>query len=291
MDTKTEKSKKEILKKYCKITIATIIYSIGIALFLDPNEIAPGGVTGIAIVLNRLLGMETGTWILLLNIPILILGGIKFGFRFILSTIYSIFLVFLLTNWFSQIGALTNDLFIASITGSGMIALGLGMVFKAGGTTGGTDIIIKILRLKFPYIKTSALFLMFDFIVVAASALVFKNVERGLYAGVAVFVTSYVLELVLYGKDEAKLIWIISDRACNITKRILDELDIGATYLEGKGAFHGKEKQIIMCVMKKQLSVKAQEIVKQEDTKAFMIISSATEIYGEGYKSYFGEKL
>ena len=158
-------------------------------------------------------------------------------------------------------------------------------------TTGGTDIIIKVLRIKFPYLKTGSLFLLTDAVIVTASAFVFRNVDRALYAGLVVFITSFLLDVVLYGRDGAKLIYIISDHSDSITKRILEELDIGVTHMQGTGAYSGKEKNVIMCAIRKQLAPKAEEIVKEEDPLAFMIVTSATEIFGEGYKSYFSEKF
>lgn len=276
---------------YLLMTVATAIYSAGVSLFLDPNSLAPGGVTGISVILNRLTGLETGTWILLLNIPILAVGMWKFGFRFILSTMYCTALTSLFTNVFSGLGVVTEDLFLAAVAGGALIAVGMGLVFKAGSTTGGMDIIIKLLRLKMPYMKTGTLFLTMDAIVVSSAAFLFRDIERGLYSGMAIFITSVVLDLVLYGRDSAKLLYIISDRYEKITERILEELDIGVTYVNGSGAYSGKEKNVILCVVRKNLSSKAEEIVKEEDPMAFMIITRATEIYGEGYKNLFGEKL
>ena len=161
----------------------------------------------------------------------------------------------------------------------------MGGVVKAGSTTGGTDIIIKVLRLKMPHIKTGALYLILDAIVVTVSAFVFKDIDQALYAGIAVFVASFVLDIVLYGRDGAKLIYIISDKSEQITQRLLAELEIGVTYINGKGAYSGKDKKVIMCVMRKQLAPRTEDIIKEEDPEAFMIVSSATEIFGEGYKS------
>lgn len=276
---------------FVRMTVAAVIYAVGVSLFLDPNSLAPGGVTGISIILNRLTAVETGTWIFLLNIPILAVGAWKFGFRFILSTIYCTLVTSVSTNVFSRFDALTDDLFLAALVGSSLIALGMGLVFKSGATTGGMDIVVKILRLKMPHIKTGSLFLTLDAAVVSISALVFRDIDRALYAGLAVFMTSVVLDLVLYGKDGAKLIYIISDHHEVITKRILEELDIGVTYMSGSGAYTGREKNVIMCVIRKNLSPKAEEIVKEEDPGAFMIITGATEIYGEGYKNIFSEKI
>lgn len=276
---------------YVEITIASFLYSAAVSLFLDPNALAPGGVTGIAIILNRITGLETGTLVLCINIPIIALGTWKFGLRFILSTMYCTVLTSGFINLLAPFGPATTDPFLAALTGGALMALGIGLVFKAGATTGGTDIIIKLLRLRFPYLKTGALFLITDALIVAASAFVFKNVDVALYAGLVVFINSVLLDVVLYGRDGAKLIFIISDRHEAITKRLLEDLDIGVTYISGSGAYSGKEKNVIMCVMKKQISPRAEIIVREEDPGAFMIVTSATEIFGEGYKSIYSEKL
>lgn len=285
-------SMKQKVKNFVMMTIGATVYSAAIAMLLDPNALAPGGVTGISIILSRLIPVETGTLILLINIPILMLGTWKFGWKFILSTIYCIGIISPLTNFFgSHFGALTEDLFLAALAGGALMAVGIGMVFKAKATTGGMDIIVKILRLKVPHLKTSNLFLLLDAIVVACSAFVFKDIDRALYAGMTVIVTSLVLDVVLYGKDEAKLIYIISDKSEEIAKCLLDDLDIGVTYVRGSGAYSGKEKNVIMCVVKKHVYPKIENVIKQEDPQAFMIVSSAQEIYGQGYKNLFSEKL
>ena len=256
-----KKTPLQMLWDYVMITVASFVYAVSVSLFLDPNSLAPGGITGIAIILNRLFGIETGTWMLLINIPILLIGIWKFGLRFILSTIYCTAMTSLFTNLLTPVGAVTTDPLLASLTGSALMAVSMGWVFKAGSTTGGTDIIIKLLRLKFPYLKTGALFFLTDVVIVIASAFVFRNIDKALYAGIVVIITSVVLDVVLYGRDEAKLIYIISDHAEKIAGRLLEELDIGVTYVQGSGAYSGKEKSVIMCAMKKNISPKAEEIV------------------------------
>ena len=281
---------KKLVFDYVVITIASFVYAVGVTLFLDPNSLAPGGITGVAIILNRLTGLETGTWMMLINIPILLLGVWKFGLRFILSTLYCTVMMSWFTNLLIPVGVATTDPLLASLAGATLMAVSMGWVFKAGATTGGTDIIIKVLRLKVPHLKTGMLFLLTDIVIVAASALVFQDLDKAMYAGITVIVTSLVLDLVLYGRDGAKLIYIISDHSEKITKRLLEELDLGVTHVQGSGAYSGKEKNVIMCVAKKQIAPKAEEVVREEDPMAFMIVTSATEIYGEGYKSYFSEK-
>ncbi len=286
-----KKTVKRQVRDYAVITVSCLIYAIGISLFLDPNSLAPGGVTGVSIILNRLIKVETGTLILLINIPILILGIWKFGIKFILSTLYATALTSTFTNLLMPIGALTEEPFVAALAGSSLMALAMGWIFKCGATTGGVDIIVKVLRLKYPHLKTSSLFLMIDACVVTVSAFVFRDIDRAVYAGLTVFLTSVMLDAVLYGRDEAKLIYIISDASSAITKRLLEELDIGVTHIQGFGAYSGKEKHVIFCAIKKQLAPKAEAVVKEEDPLAFMIVTSASEIYGQGYKNIFSEKL
>lgn len=279
------------LKKYLTITVAALINAVAISSFIDPNNMAPGGVSGIAIIISRFLPVGTGTLIFILNIPILLLAIYKFGLRFTLSTIYAIVVISVITNILAPLGAATNDILLAALSGGVLYAVSIGMIMKVGATTGGMDIIVKFLRLKFPYLKTGALFFITDVIVITISGFVFRNVDSALYAGILVAVNSVVLDVVLYGKDEAKLIYIISDDSEVIADRILKELNIGVTYLEGHGAYSGNQKRVIMCVVKKNTSPKVEIIVKEEDSEAFMVITSATEIFGEGYKSYFSERI
>lgn len=286
-----KKSIKTHAKDYLIITIASVFYGLAISRFLDPNDIAPGGVSGLAMIINRIVHIEVGTLILIMNIPILLLGLYKFGFKFIISTIYATFMGSIFTNILAQYPPVTTDPLLATIAGSALASIAIGIIFKAGATTGGTDIIVKVLRLKFPHLKTGRLFLICDMAVVLMSAFVFDDTDSALYAAIGVFLMSIVFDIVLYGADGAKLIYIISNEWQNIATRLLVELDVGVTYLEGEGAYSNEKKRVIMCVVRKQIAPHVEEIVKEEDGTAFMIISSAAEIYGEGYKNIFSEKI
>lgn len=281
----------KLIKKYIIITLAAILFGVGISLFIDPNNLAPGGVSGLSIVLSRLIPVPPGTLFLVLNLPIMIVGAWKFGIKFIVSTLYATFMVSLFTNLFEYMEPVTKDPLLGAVVGGGLVAIGIGWVLRVGATTGGTDIIVKCMKLKKPHIKTGTIFLTVDAVIIGIGGIVFGNMEAVLYSAISAAVTSRVLDLVLYGRDEAKMIFIISNSAQAITERILKELDTGVTHLSGTGAYKKEEKQIILCVVRKQNAYKVEEIVREEDSSAFMIISSATEIYGEGYKSYFGEKL
>ncbi|MDE7017607.1 MAG: YitT family protein [Lachnospiraceae bacterium] len=283
--------KKELIKNYGIITLMALMNALAISLFIDPNNLAPGGVTGIAIIISRFLPIETGTLIFMLNIPILLFAIWQFGIRFAVSTIYTIALISAFTNILAPFGAATDDILLAALAGGVIYAVSIGMIMKVGATTGGMDIIVKWMRTKLPYLKTGVLFFITDAVIITMSGIVFRDIDAALYAGITVVVNSIVLDLVLYGRDEAKLLYIISDRPKEITERILTELDIGVTYIEGRGAYSGKEKKVLMCVAKKQASPRVEVIVKEEDAEAFMVVTSATEIFGEGFKSYFSERF
>lgn len=281
----------KIVKKYLTITLAAVVYSVAVSLFIDPNNMAPGGVTGLAIILSRFVPVSTGTLILLINIPILIFGVWKFGLRFTVSTIYATALISTFTNILEHFEPATHDTMLAALAGGALTAVSIGVIFRAGATTGGMDIIVKALRIKMPHLKTGILFFVSDAFIVFLSGVFFKDVDAALYAAVLVVCSSVVMDIVLYGRDEAKLIYIVSGRPQQITERILKELGIGVTYLDGQGAYLGETKKIIFCAAKKVISPAVEEIVKQEDPESFMIITSATEIFGEGYKSYFSERM
>ena len=273
------------------IAVAAFIYAAGISLFLDPNNLAPGGVTGISVILNRLSGIETGTLYFLLNVPIVLLGIWKFGWRFIVKTAYAIALTSFFTNLLSGHKALTEDPLLAALAGGVLIACGIGLVFKTGATTGGMDIIIKIIRQKYKYLKTGFLFQCTDMSIVAASGFIFRDLNIALYALIAVLISGRALDYILYGQDEARMVYIITGKPQEVGRKILESLEAGITYLHGKGGWTGQEKQVIFCVVRKQLAPRVEEIVKEEDPAAFMIITSASEIYGEGYKDLFAETL
>ncbi len=289
----TLKGKNINIGKFITLTFGALLYASGVALFLDPNSLAPGGISGISIILSKLIpNIQTGTWILIFNIPILALGIYKFGMKLFASTIYTILLSSFAMNILdARVGALTTTPILAILAGSTLVASGIGIVFRSGGTTGGTDIIVKLLKLKFRHLNTGTVFMIIDGMVVLVSGIVFGNVETALYAGVGLFVQTSVMNTVLYSGDEARMLYIISKNKDKIADRILVELDCGATYIKGAGAYTGKENDILMCVLNMKNLPMARDIVKQEDSDAFMIVTSATNVFGEGFKRHDSEEL
>ncbi|MCR4781470.1 MAG: YitT family protein [Lachnospiraceae bacterium] len=274
------------------LTVASAVYGVGVACFIDANDMATGGLIGVSIILNRWIDFSTGTWYLLLNIPIVIYGFWKFGPKLMLSTFYCILLTTFFTDESAKyIGAITHDPWLGALVGGTIVGASMGYIFKVGATTGGVDIISKALRLKYQHIKTGVLFGVMDVTIVLCSALVFPNADAIIFGIISAIVTSLAFDMVLYGRDGAKMLFIISDNDVEITDRLLKELDVGVTKLKGQGAFSKKDKSVIMVVVKKNNVPNAEAIIREEDPDSFTIISDATEIYGLGYKSIFAEKL
>lgn len=295
----TKRKVLKIVKEYLITTLGCIIYSLGVALFLDPNNIAPGGVTGIAIVINYLLPIEqdlTGIIIIVINVPLFILGAIFFGKKFTISTVFATIVSSLLIElWnfaFASVPPFT-DLLLSALIGGAMFGIGLGMIFRMDSSTGGTDIIIKILRKKFRYIRTGIISLFIDVVIMAIAFAVFRDFYLACYTLISIVVFTVLFDLVLYGGNSAKLLYVITtkENSIKICDKILKDLDIGATFVDGEGAYTGDERRIIMCAAKNYLFPKIRDIVKEIDPHAFMIVSSAKEIYGEGYKDHFDEEL
>jgi len=226
-----------------------------------------------------------------MNVPLLALGMWKLGWKFVLSTVVAVASSSVFTDLLSPIGALTSDPLLAAAAGGALLALGMGILFKLGATSGGTDILIRVIKLKYKHLKTGTLFLATDCCVIAASALVFHDVDLALYAAIATMLSSFCLDLVLYGRDEAKLVYLITDHEKAIANRLLEELEIGVTYLQGQGAYTRDNKKVILCAMAKRLLPKVQEIAMEEDPCAFLIVTSASEIFGEGFKDISAPRL
>ncbi len=290
---------KKLLTDTALIITGCLIYAFGIAMFLDPNNLTPAGISGLAIAINY--GIEgafgftpisTGTMIVLANVPIMLLGVWKLGGRFFVSTVVAT----ALSSWFIDLfklygKALTEDLMLASILGGAFVSLGIGLVFRAGATTGGSDVIVRVLRTRYRHIKTGAMFWFIDGFTVLVSTLVFGRIEVLLYAIITLAVQTVVLDRVLYGSDSAKLIYIVSDRQEEISAFLLTKLETGVTLIHAKGAYTGKDKEVVMCVVKKQQLPLVQRFVREADPSAFMIVTKATEIFGEGYKAYDASEL
>lgn len=277
---------RKLLTNSLRVALGSALFAVAISLLLNPNRLAPGGVSGIAIIISHFSQLSTGLLIALINIPILILGLVKLGWKTMLSTVATTLFSSLLVDLAARLPVLTRDPVLAAVFGGALLAVGLSTIFRTGATTGGADIIVRVLRLKFPQVKSGKLFLIFDSLVIVSSGIVFRNVETALYAALATLVFSFCFDYLLYGGDSAKLIFLISDRQEEIVRRLLTEVNVGVTWLEGTGAYRGERKQVVLCAMKNHLLPKAQKLILEIDPAAFLIIGQASEIFGQGFKDH-----
>lgn len=287
---------KSLGKSLLLATLGASLFAVAVTFFYDPSMLAPGGLTGFAVIISNLFpAVSTGTLVLLLNIPLLILAWFRLGKKFFFLTIYATSFASVLMNILEPLAAkvvpLTDDLIVAALCGAFFDAIGLGLVYRSGGCTGGTDIVIKILRKNYRHIRTSSMAMIVNAVVVTATLAAFGNFELSVYSAIAMVVESVMLDKVLYGGDSAKLIFIISDKYGEITDELLVKVDLGVTLLTGEGAYMQTPKKVIFCAAKKHAFPKVRDVVKAVDPAAFMIISSATEIFGKGYKDQFNEDL
>lgn len=292
-----------IIKKYAIITLGCLFYSLGITLFIEPKNLTAGGVTGISLILNTLVPqVNTGYWVIILNVPLVIIGFIFLGWRFMVSTAYTTAVSGLLMRlWDYLFGGkildclpFTDDIIVNCAIGAVLFGIGAGLIFRMGASTAGTDILIKILRKKFRHIKTSMFSMMTDLVVVGASFFTTSyDINKLFYSVLLVVVFTFVFGRVLYGGDSAQLVFIIAGRekADKICRRILTEVDSGVTFLHGEGGYTGEEKKILFCVIKPYLYPRLRDAVALEDKSAFMVVTSANEIYGYHYKNQDDEEI
>lgn len=270
--------------QYIIIFLGAVLYAFSVGVILEPNRLAPGGASGLAIIINSYTGIKTGTIIFALNIPLMIMGIKKFGIKFLYTTIFAIFVNSVFVNLFEFMPKPINDIFLGAVCGGVLDAVSLGIIFRQGGTSGGTDIVAKLVRRKMPHFEIGKIFIAVDMAVVLLSAIAFKNIENAVYSAICVVITGQILDRILYGGQSARMLFIVSDCSKQISRRLLEELDTGITYLKGTGGYTSREKNVIMCIIRKRLLPQTLKVIKEEDDSAFIIVTLADKVVGEGYR-------
>ena len=275
---------KNKVKDILTIILAGVLFSCGFELFNAPNGIAPGGASGLCIVLSHFTGLSEGILYFMINIPLIITGFIFLGKYLMIKSFIAIVTISLMTDMvFSRVPYYSGDKLLAAIFGGALIGAGLGLCFRCESTSGGMDIINKIVNQRQPQLSIGAVTFITDLIVIGIAAVTFGSIESALYAVISMFVSSRVIDFLVYGSYEGKLLFIFSDEYESISREILS-IGRGVTGLYGRGAYTNEDKQIICCAVGNNQYVKIKRIVKSLDPDAFMIISRAKEDLGEGFK-------
>ena len=277
---------KNVLKCFI-ITFGAVVYAVGFQLILFPNSIVSGGVSGIAMIINRLVGLPVGVLTIVLNLPLFLIAWKHFGSAFLLSSLAAMFLSSLCIDLFALVDYMvTDDMLLACIMGGILKGAGLGMIYYAGASSGGSDIVAKVVRKKYPHFNMGTLLLWLDVSVIAAYAVIFRLYESAMYAMVTIFVVNKVIDLVLYGFNTSVLCYIISDNSEKIVDEIVSgDLHRGVTLLNGEGAYTHREKQVIMCVVKHAQITEIRRLVRRIDDHAFVIVTDAKNVFGKGFES------
>lgn len=275
-------------KVYSLILVGTFIMSAGFVFFISPYKMAPGGVYGVAIILHHLLGLPIGLVGLALDIPLTLIGikilGPRFGVKTVVGFVSTSLWITLLENLWGYMPLVENAPLLSSIYGGAMIGVGLGMVFKAKATSGGTDIIAMILS-KYTKMPVGQLLIIVDSVVVLGGLIAFRDWMIPLLSWLVIFLTGKIIDAIVEGVGYEKTVFIISERHELIRDKIINDMKRGGTYLQGKGMYQGSEKNIIMTVVNRREVILLKHYIGKVDPKAFVMVSDANEIMGDGFKS------
>ena len=267
-------------------TLGCIIYSAAVSIFITPNQITPGGITGISTVINYLTGIPSGITLFVINIPILIVGFIKLGGNLLLKTAIATSILSISLDISEKfLPSLYADKILVSIFGGIFAGLGISIVMARGATTGGVDIIAKLVNKRFRHFTVGRVILILDVVAIAFATIVYGEIQSALYSVISIYASSVVMDTVLYGGDRGKIIYIISNFADDISKEINTIAKRGVTQFNATGGYTGDERTMLMCTVRVQEVATILSIVNRKDKNAFVVVADAGEIIGEGFKS------
>lgn len=283
--------------RYCAIAVGSAIVAVGINVFLFPYKIAPGGVSGLATVINYMIDgfLPLGVIILLLNLPLFIAGIVKLGWRFMLRTLYATIVMSVIIDVSAPfirnmgeylLGGAETDLILFAFFGGLVVGIGMGLIFRMNATTGGTDLMAELLRRSGINVTMGQAILIFDLIIVILAGIYFQSLMLALYAIITVLVTSKVIDSILEGFNFAKGMFIISSRHDLIAHKITAELGRGLTGLTGTGKYSGENREILFCVARAKYIPDIKRIVKESDPAAFIVVTNVHEVLGEGFQGF-----
>ena len=272
--------------------LGSAVFALGFDLFLAPNDLNPGGISGLSMVLVELFGFgSVGTLSILINLPLFILGGLKIGKKFFAGSLLGMLLSSLLIDAMAIIPFPVTEPLIGALYGGVICGLGLGLVFVNGTSTGGSDILVRLLKLRYRNVPIGQISMIFDLVVVALTGLVFGDITKALYTGIAVFITGLVVDAVVYRFDYSKVAIIISPHYEQIAYEIGYKLDRGATFLHGEGSYSHKDTKVVLAAVKKQQVAELKELVTKIDPDAFVIVQEAHQVLGDGFSRYSKDSL
>lgn len=272
--------------------VGSTLFALGFALFLQPNNMSPGGISGLAMVIVELLGFgSVGTLSILINLPLFVLGGMKIGKRFFFGSILGLGLSSVLIDTFALIDIPPTEPLLGVLYGGLICGLGLGIVFVCGTSTGGSDILVRLLKLRYRNVPIGQISMSFDAIVVLLTGLVFHDINKALYTGVTVFICGKIIDAVVYRFDYSNVALIITREYDAVAMAIGTKLDRGATFLHGEGSYSHENTKVVLAAVKKRQVTELKELVMEIDPAAFVIVQEAHQVLGDGFSRYSKQSL
>ena len=278
---------RRLFVKYLLIVLGSVVYAIGFQYFMFPNNIVSGGVTGIAMILNHFTRWPVGMMVLVMNIPLFLIAWRHFGLDFLIGSLVGTAVSSVCVDFFASTGIVaTTDPMLGSIIGGVIKGAGLGLIYYVGASTGGVDIVAKMLRQKYQQINFGTIVLILDVVIVAAYAFVLHKYQSAMYSLIGMYVVSKVVDLALYGIDNSSLCYIVSEKSEELAREIISgNVHRGVTILEGEGAYSHQTKHVIMCVIKRTQIGALRRLVRRVDERAFFIVTDAKNVFGNGFES------
>ncbi|TDK58932.1 YitT family protein [Bacillus salipaludis] len=275
-------TKRKIFQRILLITLGATLMGVGLEIFLVPNNVIDGGITGISIMLSYLTGWKIGIFLFILNMPFFYIGYKQIGKTFALSTLYGIIILSIATTLLHPVPAFTQDILLASVFGGIILGIGVGIVIRYGGSLDGTEILAILFNNKLPF-SVGEIIMFFNLFILGSAGFVFSW-DRAMYSLIAYFVAYKTIDITVTGLDESKSVWIISDNAKQIGDAIMSRLGRGVTYMKGEGAYSGDDKKVIFCVINRLEEAKLKEIVSENDDHAFLAVADIAEVRGGRFK-------
>ena len=284
----TKNNLSRAVRNYLWIALGSALYSLSFDWFYVPNQIGFGGLTALGMILNHFSpAIPIGAVVFLLNIPIFILGWKFLGGHTLVSSLFAMAATSVLVDLISAVYTFPPmDPMLAAVFGGVSLGVALGMIFSKGATTGGTDLIARLLKLPFAWLPVGKLLLVVDLSLLLAVSVAFRSMESGMYGIISLYISTMVMDGVLYGMDQSKVAYIITSQPRVITEEIDRQMDRGVTYLHGEGSFSGEEKLVLMCAFKQKQIVPLKALVHELDPQAFLIVCDAHEVLGQGFRRY-----
>lgn len=275
-----------------KVVVGAALFALGFDLFLIPNELNGGGLTGLSMLIIHVIGWGSiGTITAIMNLPLFALAGLKIGKRFFFGSLLGMALCAVFLDLFTLLPVPETEPLIGALYGGVICGCGLGIIFTSGASTGGSDIIVRLLKLRYQNVPIGSITIAFDACIAILAGIVFQNIAVTLYSGVSIFIIGQVIDAVVYRFDYSKVVMIITKQHDEISHVIQSGLDRGVTFLQGEGAYSRTETKVVLTVVKKQQLADLKRLVAETDPNAFVIVQEAHQVLGDGFSRYSKDAL